>query len=97
MDRSRKRGAGVCVPTSEVRKITVHRRLKGCLRGGGIGFGTGFAAVAVPLGALCWGLDDGGEAGFAIIYYAAVAAVAGTVAGAVIGANGSKDVYTLNP
>ena len=83
----------VCVPTSEVHKITVHRRLRGCLLGGGIGLGAG-VAVAVAAGfAMASGSNGNDMEGLVVICLGAIGSVVGTVVGVVRG----KDIYILNP
>ena len=86
----------VCVPTSEVHKITVHRRLKGCLVGGGTGLGVAGAGVVIP--AIAMGpIGQEMDGGLVLIYLGAIGVVVGTVVGTVVGVAKGKDVYVLNP
>ena len=85
----------VCVPTSEVYKITVHRRLKGCFVGGGSCLSAVVAAVVITAIALSPGLEEAG--GWTLLYCGVIGGAVGTVVGAVFGASRSKDVYILNP
>ena len=86
----------VCVPTSDVRTITVHRRLKGCLVGGGIGLGAVVAAVTIVAIALDSGSADT-DVGWGLLSLAAIGGGLSTVVGAVTGVIRGKDVYILNP
>ena len=85
----------VCVPTSEVRKITVHRRLKGCLAGGGIGLGAVVAAVVVL--AMALPSTPGMDAGWGLLFLSGIGGVIGTTVGAAKGMATVQDVYILNP
>ena len=87
----------VCVPTSEVHKITVHRRLKGCFQGGGIGVGTGLAAAVAACFAMAPGLEGNDMGGILAVYLGAIGVGLGTVVGTVVGVARGKDFYILNP
>ncbi|MCK4410473.1 MAG: hypothetical protein KAW67_10320 [Candidatus Eisenbacteria sp.] len=88
----------VCVPTSDVRKITVHKRLNGCLLGGGIGLGAGLAATAAACFAIAMDPSvDGSDMGLAAIYLGIIGGGVGSVVGAVVGVSRGEDVYILNP
>jgi len=80
-----------------LRKITVHRRLRGGLQGAGIGLGAGLAVVAASAIALAPGLEGNDMAGLAVIYYGGIGAAVGTAVGAVVGVMRGKDIYILNP
>lgn len=82
----------VCVPTSEVRRIIVPRRIRGGFQGAGIGLGVG-AGVFGALYMLSWNWGFAEKLTAALFYALPVEAVIGGVAGAFRG----KDIYVLNP
>jgi len=86
----------VCVPTSDVHKIIVHRRLRGGFQGAGIGLGAGVAAAVAAGFAMAPGLEGNDMGGVVVVYLGAIGVSVGTVVGAVVGVNRGKDVYVLN-
>jgi hypothetical protein len=82
----------VCVPTSEVRRIIVHRRVKGALQGAAIGLGVG-AGVFGASYVLSWKWAYA-EKFTALLFYAVPVEA---VIGGVVGVFRGKDIYVLNP